>query len=167
MWQMHNKYHREGAPCLCLEERKCLVQEKKTILENDWWVRGRGQPRKHSGQNWEHWCDPLGAPSVPTITTCPADRWGQRKGPPGPPTPLFPLSLYHFPFDHYSWALGRWELGEGSAAFWGNHLHFPKPCMCFQINYLLGPGFSFCSMPDSTWAMAATAPWNIRASIRK
>lgn len=99
MWQMHNKYHREGAPYLCLEERKCLGQEKKTILENDWWVRGRGQPRKHSGQNWEHWCDPLGAPSVPTITTN-MSSWQVRveKSPTWvPPAPLFPLSLYHFP----------------------------------------------------------------------
>lgn len=94
--------NREGLLCLCLEERTCLGQVGKTALKNDWCERGRGQPGKHSRQNWEYWHDHLGAPSATTKATN-TTGWQVRteKRPtwttPAPLSPLFPLTLYYLP----------------------------------------------------------------------
>lgn len=94
--------NREGLLCLCLEERTCLGQVGKTALKNDWCERGRGQPGKHSRQNWEYWHDHVGAPSATTKATN-TTGWQVRteKRPtwttPAPLSPLFPLTLYYLP----------------------------------------------------------------------
>lgn len=158
VWQIHNKYHGEGALCLCLEERTCLGQEKKTTLENDWGVQGRGQPGKHSGQNWEHWCDPLGAASVPTTSTNMSGCRGAEKRPTW--TTPSPLSLYHFPFwttPHRvleDWNLERAQLSSEEIII---SVTLNLACASKSIICLV-QAFACVPCLIQKWAVAAAAP---------